>query len=112
MLNLILGHFVGDFMFQCDWMANNKKQNSLICALHCLIYSLIIWAFTFFTWPLWSIGVVFLTHFIIDRTLIVKHYLLFMGQKRFIKGELFPWAYIIVDNTWHMLALWGLSYVV
>jgi hypothetical protein len=35
----IIGHLVGDFLLQNDWMAANKKKNSWVCLLHCLIWT-------------------------------------------------------------------------
>jgi hypothetical protein len=40
---LILGHLMGDYLFQNDWMALNKskpgKQGLKACVTHCLIYT-------------------------------------------------------------------------
>ena len=35
----IIGHLVADYLLQFDFIAENKKKSSLICALHCLIWA-------------------------------------------------------------------------
>ena len=41
MLSAIIGHLVGDYLLQNDWMALNKKASSLHCAVHCCICRLV-----------------------------------------------------------------------
>lgn len=72
MLQLIL-HGIGDYFVQTDTWALNKKKKGLFglwcCFIHCFTYSL----------PFLFIGswlatlVIFVTHFIIDRTNIVAY---------------------------------------
>jgi hypothetical protein len=100
----ILGHLIGDYLLQNDWMALNKKSNSLICALHCLI------------WTIWVCGtarlgpvafaVLFVTHFAQDRTQIIAWWMDGMGQKQFRTGACAPWSSIVVDNVWHLVVVW------
>ena len=39
---LFVLHFLGDFLFQSRWMAENKGKNVLALSLHVLIYSLVL----------------------------------------------------------------------
>lgn len=74
MLQLIL-HGIGDYFIQTDTWALNKKKKGLFgfwcCFIHCFTYSL----------PFLFIGswlatlVIFVTHFIIDRTNIIAYVL-------------------------------------
>lgn len=106
-MNWLIAHLIGDYLLQNDWMALNKKQKSLHCAVHVSIYTLCIWAFT--SWPIWALLIVWITHFIQDRTQIINKYMEFIGQKRFAKEPLWPWSVIIVDNVWHLVVLYFLS---
>lgn len=44
---LILGHVAGDYAFQTDSMASEKRNSKAILSFHVLIYVLTIWAFLF-----------------------------------------------------------------
>jgi hypothetical protein len=96
-MDYIIGHLVGDYLFQNDWMAMNKKANSLkgwaACLVHCLLYTCAVCSCT--GWWRWDlICLVFLSHFPIDKTYIVALYMQYVGSfKRIISdtgGTLSP----------------------
>lgn len=103
---LLLGHLVGDYLWQNDWQAQNKTKQSFPCLVHCILYTLAIWMFSY----AWITGVglliVFSTHYLMDRYRLAVHYMDLAGQKGF-KEHLAPWSVIIVDNTIHLLTLWA-----
>jgi hypothetical protein len=72
MLQLIL-HGIGDYFLQTDWQALNKKKPGRMglwaCLKHCLTYSI---PFLLIASPL-AVSVIFVTHFIIDRTHLVDY---------------------------------------
>ena len=105
MLSALIGHLVGDFLLQNDWMAMNKKKSSLICSVHCLIWTLCVVLMS--GWDYWTAVPLFVTHFIQDRTSIIMWYMDKVGQTEF-KKRLGPWSVIIVDNTWHLVAIWAI----
>ena len=109
-MNYLIGHFVGDFLFQNDWMAERKKQNSLICAFHCLIYTM--WLSIFTQWPWWALLAAGVQHFIQDRTQIIKYWMKFMGQERFMEPPMWPWSQIAVDQIWHLWFLYVIAHYV
>lgn len=102
----IIGHLVGDYLLQPDWMALNKKKRTLPCAIHCTVWTLAVCAFA--GW--WSPGVVawlWATHFVQDRTNIIMWWMTKVArQERFATGPCAPWSIIVVDNVWHILAIW------
>lgn len=106
-MNWLIGHLVGDYLLQNDWMALNKKKRHLPCAVHCLLYSLAIWAFT--GWPFWAVGLVCITHFIQDGTAIISQWMNAIGQKQFATGPCSPWSIIVVDNVWHLVVLYSIG---
>ncbi len=72
MLQLII-HGIGDYFLQTDYQALNKKKKGLLgfwaCLMHCITYSL---PFLFIgSWK--ATIIIFVTHFIIDRTNIVAY---------------------------------------
>jgi len=105
---LLLGHLVGDYIFQTDWMATRKKQQSLPCLLHCLLYALAVWLFT--GWPAWALGVVVASHFVVDRTGLVLAFMRVTDHGRFAAPPLGPWSVILTDNIFHLLVLYGLAF--
>lgn len=148
-LALLVGHFVGDFMLQCDWMAANKgnpwpglrplwcvdaplddreayrkaleernKKHAeypaaiwgwwvghLACLVHCIVYTMVIWAFSFWWMPAWGLAIVFGTHFVIDRFRLAFRYMQISGQKDFATGKLSPWSVVVIDQTMHFVVL-------
>lgn len=101
----IIGHLVADYLLQFDWIAENKKKNSLICAIHCFIWS--IWVcFMGNVWSFAAFNILFITHFIQDRWQIIPWYMKTIGQKNFTKPPLAPWSLIVVDNVWHIFTIW------
>jgi hypothetical protein len=62
----IIGHLVGDYLAQNDWMALNKKQSTLHCGVHCAVWAASVLFFS--GWPLWTAIPLFVTHFVQDRT--------------------------------------------
>ena len=127
MLQLIL-HVFGDYFLQTDWQALNKKKPGFIgfwtCLKHCALYST-----PFLLLGSWkAVLVIFITHFIIDRTNIVAYLLAIKNNVRKQQtAKMMPvsfpctydisnfglgldrpfaisiWIYIIVDNLFHIV---------
>ena len=108
MFDALVGHLAGDYLLQNDWMALNKKKNSLPCAIHCLIWT---WSVCWFAnWENWPVAsILFVTHFLQDRTGIVLAWMRAIGQEKFATGPCSPWSIIVVDNVWHIVTIWAVS---
>lgn len=108
LLLAIIGHLVGDYILQNDWMALNKKKCSLACANHCFLWT---FAVCFFSgwWSMPAIVVLFVTHFIQDRTQIIGWWmrLKWKDQSKFAEPPMAPWSLIVVDNVWHIVTIWA-----
>ena len=107
MISALVGHLVGDYLAQNDWMALNKKKSTLHCAVHCSIWTACVVFFAW--WPLWTAIPLFVTHFVQDRTNVIAWWMDFVGQKQFRIGACAPWSIIVVDNVWHIIAIWVVS---
>lgn len=106
----IVGHLVGDYLLQNDWMALNKKNKLWICLIHATIWTSCVFLFSGMTIGLVGLAILFLTHIIQDHTLLIQHYMKFVGQEKFMK-DLYPWAGIVVDNVWHIVIIfWVIKY--
>lgn len=109
-MNWLMAHLVGDYLWQNDWMAQNKKKATLPCLVHCALYTSAIAMFTFRDgWGLAAWAAVFAMHFVQDRTKIVNWLMQMVGQREFAKPPLAPWSIIVVDNTLHLLVLYGID---
>lgn len=101
----IIGHLVGDYLIQNDWMALNKKKQSINCIVHVTLWTLSVCFFTGW-WTLPVIAILWVTHYAQDSTNIISRYMTAIGQRQFANGPCAPWSIIVVDNVWHILALW------
>jgi hypothetical protein len=116
MMGILVGHMVGDYLVQNDWIASRKASSTWACLLHCLLYTLAmagaLWA-SGMTWPLWAWGVIFGSHFAFDRFGLARWMMVHVtGQRAFATGPLSPWSIIVVDNTWHLVCAYAVAVVV
>ena len=109
---LVVAHFVGDWMFQTNWMAANKRGRpfSAACVLHCLTYTAVVGA------GLWLAGAgriadlpplsvtgamffLFFTHWLIDGFNLPRRWsdLVNRTDKEFVLT--------VVDQTMHLVTL-------
>ena len=104
LLLAIIGHLVGDYLIQNDWMALNKKTRILPCVVHCTLWTAaVMFLGHWFAW--WVPIVLFATHFIQDHTNIVRLWIEMIGQAKFATPPMAPWSIIVVDNVWHIVTL-------
>ena len=109
LVDALIGHLVGDYLLQEDWMAANKKKNWFPCFIHCCFYSLAVCLFAQWSAP-WIFLTIFITHFAIDRTQFVKWWMTNVShQTNFTQPPFAPWSLIVVDNTFHLLVLYFIS---
>lgn len=76
---ILIGHLVGDYMLQNNWMAQRKQAGFFPCFVHCSIYTIAVCTLTSFS--LQWIATVFLSHFIVDRYSLADKWL------KLIKGR-------------------------
>lgn len=108
----IVGHLVGDYLLQNDYLALNKKTSSIACAIHCALWMNSVMFFS--GWyqlsflHAWLVGaVLFWTHFAQDRTNIIRFWMTRINrQPKFVEPPMAPWSIIVVDNVWHILTIW------
>lgn len=111
MLQLIF-HLIGDYLIQNDWMALNKKKltwiGELACQIHCITYAL---PFLFIASP-FQVFLIYLSHYLIDRTNIVAWFLAIRNGVFHTKNFGFSmerpalisvWLFIITDNVFHII---------
>lgn len=121
---LLCGHMIGDYILQNDWMAKwkgggpsdpmlgTKEQRSntahLACTVHCLLYTLAVWACSFWWMPWWGLVACFAVHWPIDRFALAGRWMRNVsGQAYFASKEhpMWPNSIVLVDNTFHLVTL-------
>lgn len=99
----MVGHLVGDYLLQNDFLASGKKRSTLICALHCAIWTYYVCTFAGLGWL--PASLLFAEHFIQDRGRLIEWSMRQMGQNYFL-DHMGPWSVIVVDNTWHLVTIY------
>lgn len=101
MLQLI-SHLFGDFVFQNDWMALNKNQYTLkgwiACFVHCIVYTLFFYA----QGNLLQLGLIFISHFIIDKFSIARMWINIKNPKMDNKFWLYTYLLFMIDMAFHL----------
>lgn len=126
----ILGHFVGDYLFQNQWMATRKSfkgwPGHIACTIHVLLYTLAVALFTGFH-PLFLLAIA-LPHWVIDRWSLASYILKFKNgygfdgvwtkapvcatpppdqlERNVWKTAFAAPVYIFNDNTLHWVCIW------
>lgn len=72
----LLAHLFGDYCLQNHWMANTKTSRSSAALLHVALYIL---PFLFLTRSPGALLVIGVTHFVIDRFRLARHWVDFWG---------------------------------
>jgi len=121
-----MGHLVGDYLLQNNWMALNKAKRAEVCMVHVTVYTLVIFAFLLPEVG-WSanlgifLGITWVTHFIQDHFNIVGYWTRFIGGrdlykycedvdgqitvdgKTILTGGFTSLVYTVCDNAYHLL---------
>lgn len=125
---IVLGFLAGDYLFQSTKMALKKSEKGwcgmMWCTLHCFIVTvcicLFLWAATSFAVAFnpFLAGLIFLSHWLIDRWSLGFKWLKMIRGRDFIKAfhskekyrdidvAFSCFVYAVVDNTMHLILLW------
>lgn len=105
LLLAIIGHLVGDYLLQNDWMALHKKKSRFRLAVHCTLWTSSVCLFA--GWGVVPYAVLCSCHMIQDGTNIISWWMDIIGQHQFRTGPCAPWSTIVVDNVWHIVTIWA-----
>lgn len=103
----LIGHMCGDYIFQGQYLADNKTKRLWVAAVHAAIWTSFVAIMGSF--PLRAHGAIaflFVTHWLIDRYRIPRRAMTYMDQEAFATGPFAPWSAIVVDNSWHLATIW------
>lgn len=128
----MLGHFVGDYLLQNQYMAVDKSfpgwRGHIACTVHILLYTMAVLIFTGMLHNVGFILAVAIPHWIIDRWSLAKYWLRYKNgyhedniwdqapvcaapspnqlQRNVWKIAFAAPVYIMNDNTLHWVCLW------
>jgi hypothetical protein len=120
---LLLGHLIGDYLLQNDWMALNKKKRLGVAALHSAIWTASVITLVPELLGLIPILAVFVSHLLLDATDVVDRWLHLIRGRSYARARAYTEAnhpelhqrfYIaytalvqaVADNTLHLLFLY------
>ena len=132
---LIMGHVLGDYFFQNNWMAQRKGSSYFSCVVHCLIYTFFVCAMV--AWNPYFAAMVFVSHFFVDKWSLADSWLRVIRGRTLtgfltkghvgtpkvltedeqenyciLRGGFTAVVYVIADNAFHiMLMLIGIKYL-
>lgn len=102
---LVVGHLIGDYLLQSNWMAVNKAEKWDALAFHSLIYTLAV-AFVARIFSegisFWGFLLIFVLHVFLDRRTFVRWWV-----KTIMKadGDGAGWLTIMADQAFHVVVL-------
>lgn len=101
---LLIGHFVGDFLFQTSWMAEHKSKKWCPLLVHSSVYTIIIILFSLIEGGLSIMGIllIFTGHVILDRGTFVKFWVVNV-QTATMENQ--RWLSIMADQIFHIILL-------
>jgi len=133
MFEMLLGHLVGDYLLQNDWMALEKgKHNGMgwfKCTVHCVLYTIAVCTLMGLWNAAWVLAV-FFSHFVVDKFGIPDMYLRAVNGRSIhgflthpengeysahicLRGGFTAVVYAVCDNTMHLLLMfisWKILY--
>lgn len=117
LINVVFGHFVGDFFLQHTLMAENKflpgRISALWCTLHVLVYTATVALFAGIYAPIFILGVA-VPHWVADRWSFACQWMKLLGRGDLIghhnpsKASFGAVIYVVIDQTYHIGCLYVL----
>lgn len=101
---MLIGHFVGDFLFQTSWMASNKATKWLPLFTHVTIYTFIVFLFGQLSGgiSIWGLAVIYSGHIVLDRKTFVSFW---VRRIQMVDEKIQRWLCIMADQIFHIILL-------
>lgn len=108
---LLVGHFVGDFLFQTRWMAEQKKDSLVVMCIHSCIYTASLYLFSWAVVPLTFVQIVliFISHAVIDARVLTDWWLKYISGYR--DGGCHLWLQVMNDQVLHLCIIFAVSFL-
>lgn len=107
---LLVGHLIGDFLFQTSWMAQNKAKKWLPLLVHSSVYTgtVSIVAFAGGGLSISAIIIIFIGHVLLDRKTFVAFW---VRHVQTANGQEAKWLTIVTDQIFHVVLLVAAIYL-
>lgn len=108
---LLIGHFIGDYLFQTKWMAAGKATQWLPLLTHVAVYTAVI---TLIAWigfgglSVFGVVIIFLSHVLFDRRGFIQWWVNTITTPPDSEKK---WLTIMTDQTFHLIILGVVLYV-
>lgn len=106
---LLIGHFIGDWAFQNEWMVRHKQDALFNRAvfIHCVVYTLVLLLIVWWFQPtplsttdlIWFSAIVYISHWLIDASNAAFYWMNIFQQSNVL------FVRIVVDQLFHILIL-------
>lgn len=98
---LIIGHLIGDYLLQNQWMAEKKSDEWVPLFIHSTVYTLTVYLMSLIGGGLsWrGIILIYITHLILDRRFLTDFWI------KYITFSNSTWLATMVDQSWHIIVL-------
>lgn len=91
---LLLGHLVGDYLLQPNWMALHKKERFSVAVLHCLVWTGVVATALLPELAALSLvkaaavcGLILASHLVLDATNLVDRWLDLIGSRSYRRAQ-------------------------
>lgn len=101
---LLIGHFIGDFLLQTRWMANNKARKWLPLLTHVTVYTSVVSLFGWLSGGLSIFGilVIYIGHIVLDRQKFITFW---VRNIQMADDKNHGWLSIMADQIFHIILL-------
>jgi hypothetical protein len=106
----LVAHAVGDYIIQSQWMADNKRKDSVAASIHAITYTL---PFLLITQSPGALAAICGTHFLVDRFGLARFVVWLKngpwlpvtptGYQDRVPPHIRDWLFIIADNIIHVI---------
>ena len=108
---LLIGHFIGDFLFQTSWMAMHKASKWVPLLVHCVVYTVCVTSVALLEvglLPIEAILLLFASHIFLDRRTFVAWWVKTIMRT---EGKEAKWISIMVDQIFHLIIIGTIAHI-
>lgn len=102
-MNYLVGHLIGDWLLQNDWMSKNKPKLGVAFVVHILVVSVSLSLVT--GWWDYRGALALVSHALIDGLQLPRRWMAFYNQSPY------EWLRLVIDQAMHIISLYCISMI-